>query len=111
MVEVRVNKLVYIKDIPLELLKEAIKAGQLSKGKYVGLLVKPDEADEALIELKIMEDGQEELIREGQVIPIDQVGEVFVLDSSWRVYLEREREESDVRRKNDTISPTPSRSP
>ncbi len=73
MTEVIVEKLVYIKDIPIEMLKKAIEVGELRKGKTVGLVVhKANPGEDILIDLRIEKDGQEKLISKGSVISIEQ---------------------------------------
>jgi hypothetical protein len=89
MVEIVIKKFWYIKDIPVELLGKAVEAGELRRGKFVGLQVQLDSGDKAFIELRLMLDGQEKLIREGQAFSVEQVGGIFVMDSSWGMYLEK----------------------
>ena len=52
MVEVLIKKLLYIKDIPVELLKKALSIGELNSGKTIGLEVQPEGEEKAFIELK-----------------------------------------------------------
>lgn len=88
MVDVMVDEVKYINDVPVELLSEAISAGEIRKGKVVGLLVKTlsETGEEVLIELKLEREGQESLIHKGAVIPIEQKGELYVLDEGWETY-------------------------
>lgn len=88
MVDVVIDEVKYITDIPIELLSQAISAGEIRKGKVIGLVVKPhsEPNEDVLIELKLETDGQENLIHRGTVIPIEQKGRVYVLDEGWETY-------------------------
>ena len=104
MVEVKIKELKYIKDIPLEFLKIAIDAGEVRKGNTIGLMVRPVgvvSEEDVLIELKLTSDGQEELIREGAVIPIEGCNSVCFLGQEWTVYLERFKSSENVRLRKD----------
>ncbi|MFC2163142.1 hypothetical protein ACFLRF_05625 [Candidatus Altiarchaeota archaeon] len=89
MVQVKIREFLYIKDIPVELTAKAIMAGELTRGKTVGLDVETPAGHDALIELLIKDDGQTELLHPGQVIPVESSGSLFVMDDSWMKYRER----------------------
>jgi hypothetical protein len=87
-----IHKIEYINDIPIEYTQQAIDAGEIKKGKKVGLLVSPvDDPDKQVrIEIPIQKDGQERLIRKGRVILIEDKHERLRLHDNWRDFVRYE---------------------
>ncbi|MBD3261549.1 MAG: hypothetical protein GF334_07705 [Candidatus Altiarchaeales archaeon] len=84
------QQIIYIKDIPTELLDEAITAGELRVGNIIGLYVRPKlTGDKTLIELKLQKKGQERLLQKGQTLPLKQCGQIYCLREEWRDFLGR----------------------
>ncbi|MCX6695721.1 MAG: hypothetical protein NTU61_05450 [Candidatus Altiarchaeota archaeon] len=106
MVEVKIKELSYIQDIPVDMLQDAIDAGEVRKGRTVGLMVRPvgvvSDGD-VLIELKLTEDGQEELVKVGAIIPVESSGNVCVLRPEWSMYIEQLKEEEKMQLENFTV--------
>ncbi|GEM_PF-3364914 len=96
MTDVLIKELKYIKGIPVELLDEAVKAGEIRKGKVVGLIVSPVEnlAENVLIELELRKNGEEKAIKNGRVIPVDSRGDGYVLLEGWDAYPEIKSDKS-----------------
>lgn len=91
MFEVVVEGLKYLQGIPVEMTDEAVLAGDLRVGCIVGLSVSPvgDESNKMLIEVRLSEDGQDELIKPGLTLPLDGQGSVYHIRPDWRRYLPR----------------------
>lgn len=103
MVEVKIKELKYIRDIPLEMLQEAVDAGELRKGKIIGILVRPVgivSSEDFLIELKLTDDRQGDLIKIGAILPVDSCGSLCFLSPEWHVYLEKLYSEEKVQLRN-----------
>jgi len=89
MTDVVIHKIVYIQDIPIELTGKALEAGQLHSGAVVGVLVSSLQkmGEQVLIDLKLKRQGQEQLVKYRQVIPIEQSRGVYVMADGWEEYL------------------------
>lgn len=95
MAEVIIKKLEYIKGIPVEMLDDAIKAAELRKGKMIGLYVVSceDEGNDAHLELLLEKDGQEKLIKPGQILPIEPNSSYYTMDEGWEEYAGKVQDE------------------
>ena len=91
MFEVIVDALVYIQGVPVELTEAAVSEGGLRAGEVVGLMVAPlaDQSAKVLVEVRLSEEGQQELIKPGLTIQLGGEGGVFRIGSDWRRYLPR----------------------
>ncbi len=90
MIEVLIEKIEYIKNIPIELTERAVKAGAIRQGETVGLIVstRDEKPEKFRIELKVGENGQENLIRPGRVIPVNELRSGrYAIDSRWEHYI------------------------
>ncbi|MFH0863403.1 MAG: hypothetical protein V1875_10320 [Candidatus Altiarchaeota archaeon] len=89
MFEVIVAALKYLRGIPVDMTEDAVLAGELRAGSVVGLLVSPlgDEANTVMVDVCISEDGQGELIKPGQTLPLEGQGGVYHINPEWRRYL------------------------
>jgi hypothetical protein len=89
MMNVFIKKVRYVNEVPEELTEKAIEAGELKKGSVVGLDVKFWEYGvEGLIELKLTKDGQEKLVKEGKITPVEDAGSIYYLREDWVNFLE-----------------------
>lgn len=95
MSEIIIKKLEYIKGIPVEMLDDAIDAGELRKGKMIGLYVVSceDEENDAHLEILLEKDGQEKLIKEGQILSIEPNSSYYTLDEGWEGYYGKVQDE------------------
>ena len=89
MTDVKILEITHIKDIPDELLGKAIELGEIRKGKEITLLVElvDNPYGRMLIDLFLMEEGQENLIRINGIIPIEEMRDLFVLSENWNAYI------------------------
>ncbi|MFH1126268.1 MAG: hypothetical protein V1703_04015 [Candidatus Altiarchaeota archaeon] len=87
--EVLIKKIMYIVGVPAELTAKAVAAGEIKKGSIVGLNVEfIGQGIEGLIELRILRNGQESLVREGAVIPVEEGESMFFMQEHWSDYSE-----------------------
>jgi hypothetical protein len=86
--EIVIKSLTYIRDVPIELTREAVSAGALKKGVVVGLLVKPveDMSKEVLVEVKLKEDCQAALVQAGLKVNIVECNGIYYFDPDWQDY-------------------------
>jgi hypothetical protein len=90
--EVLIKKIRYIQGIPTELTEKAVSAGEIRRGSVVGLDVEfKDCATQALIELRIAKEDQEKLVRQGCIIPVEEVNSIYFMTDDWTNYLENPR--------------------
>lgn len=93
--EALVKEIRYIKGIPEELTEKAMEAGEVRKGSTVGLDVEFNgHAARVLIELKLMRDGQEKLVRRGMFIPVEEGSSHFYMTEDWKCYAEKSQDVS-----------------
>jgi len=107
--EVYIKKIRYVNDMPEELTQKAIEAGELKKGSVIGLDVKfKDYGVEGLIELRLTKDGQEKLVKEGSVIPVEDANSIYYLREDWIDFLgDNLRKPEALPEKQETIKPEP----
>ncbi|MBU0762122.1 MAG: hypothetical protein KKD39_03790 [Candidatus Altiarchaeota archaeon] len=86
-----IEEIKYIRDIPGELTEKAIAAGELRKGAVVGLFVHPveNEKNSVLIELKLTKEGQEKAVKKGFNVPLEPVGDRYVMTDDAIEYILR----------------------
>lgn len=87
-----VERLEYVRDVPVELTESALLAGALGKGSVVGVVVYPvsDAGNKVLIEVKLTDDGQVELLKPGMKVPLVDCGGRYFFTQEWQQYLMRE---------------------
>jgi hypothetical protein len=114
MFEAFVESLKYIRDVPMELTEKAVLAGEVRKGSVVGLQVYPvsDHSKTVLVEVKLLEEGQEELVKPGIKVPLVDCGGLYRFASEWQQYLLRESpqaydsgdsDKNDIQRPNSSL--------
>ncbi|MFH0861357.1 MAG: hypothetical protein V1921_09165 [Candidatus Altiarchaeota archaeon] len=103
MAEVVIRKLEYIRGVPVELLDDAIAAGELRRGKTVGLYVvsKDDRSNDAHLELLLAEEGQEKLIQDGQILSIDSNSDYYTMDDGWESYAGKVEDRAETSKQED----------
>lgn len=85
--DVLIKKIAYIRGIPEWLTAKAVDGGEIKKGSIVGLNVEFKEyAVESLIELRLIREGQEKLIKEGALIPVEEAGSTYFMEDYWMNY-------------------------
>jgi hypothetical protein len=90
MFEVVVERLAYVKDVPSELLWEALAGGVLRKGSVVGIEVSGPGGETALVEVRLSEDAQSELLKAGLKVPLEEGSGVLSFSPDWQLYLPKE---------------------
>ncbi len=101
MFEAVVEGIRYVKDVPVELTEEALDAGVLGKGSVVGLDVTVESGETVLVEVRLTQAGQEQLVKKGVKIPLEGRGGRFTCAAGWREYL-LEAAESPVKPRTST---------
>jgi len=92
MTEVVIDEIKYIEGIPSAHTSEALEAGELVRGAIVGLVVRfvEDSDEQALIELRLKNSRQGELIKKGCTIPVRRLNcfcDYYVPAHDWEDYL------------------------
>lgn len=82
MVEVTIDSILWIEDIPEEYTKEALSLGLITPGKRIGVNVKTNDGRQADIDL-IPRYGEEGLVREGAKVDITQCNEAYYFKRQW----------------------------
>jgi hypothetical protein len=91
MFEVMVERLVYVKGLPAEMIMEALEAGELRKDSVVGLEVSsPGEGGKVLVDVRLAEEGQTELFKPGLTIPLEEGSGTLSISACWQTYLPQE---------------------
>ena len=91
--EVLVKKIKYIRGIPEEMTGKAMAAGELKTGSIVDLEVFfKNYNTEALIELHLTREGQEALVKEGLLIPVEDRAQKYYLLDNWTLYSKKTTE-------------------
>jgi hypothetical protein len=92
MFEVVIERIGYVRDVPVELTKAALAAGVLCKGSVVGLMVfSPSGSGERiLLEARLDDVGQVGLVKVGLTVPLEEGSGILRFSEDWRRYLPTE---------------------
>ncbi len=90
--EVVVERVAYVRDVPLELTVKALECGVLRRGSVVGLDVRPAQEPGRPVSLEVMldDDRQAELIRPGLTLPVEEGSGTLRLSGDWGLYMPRD---------------------
>ncbi|MFC2154493.1 hypothetical protein ACFLRC_03305 [Candidatus Altiarchaeota archaeon] len=85
-----VEKVEYIRGIPLDLLDKALEAGEVRKGSKVGLIVYPVNAPSRHLEVEVVLDNdlQANYLSRDSVLPLISKGAILRFHPRWREIIE-----------------------
>jgi hypothetical protein len=89
MFEVKLERLEYIRDVPVELTLKAVECNCLRRGSVVGFSVSPvgGFVGKSMLEIKLTDDEQAKYLVPGTILPLEGEGTVFKFARGWLEYL------------------------
>ena len=104
--DVFIKKIRYIKGIPEALTEKALKAGEVKRGSILGLDVEfKDCHTEALIELRLTKTEQNNLIKKGKLIPVEEFNSTYYMMDGWMEYMQAQSNTASKRTKAIEVEP------